>query len=141
MTASLSTLRRAWCSQSGAMAVEFALVCFPLLLLVLGIVEFGRALYVRNDLSYATDIAARTVLIGQIARDAPDSEVQAKLESAVRDSFDGGDPLLLQVSVSKETVDGIAFRVLSVRYPFTFFLPGLAESPVSLGLSRRIPIG
>jgi len=141
MTASLSTLRRAWCSQSGAMAVEFALVCFPLLLLVLGIVEFGRALYVRNDLSYATDIAARKVLIEQIARDAPDSEAQAKLESAVRDSFDGGDPLLLQVSVSKETVDGIAFRVLSVRYPFTFFLPGLAESPVSLGLSRRIPIG
>jgi hypothetical protein len=58
----------------------------------------------------------------------------------VRDSFDSGDPLLLQISVSKETVDGIAFRVLSVSYPFTFFLPGLAESPVSLSLSRRIPI-
>jgi Flp pilus assembly protein TadG len=140
MTASLSTFRRAGRSQSGAMAVEFALVFFPLLLLVLGIIEFGRVLYVRNDLSYAADIAVRNVLIGKIARDAPDIEAQVKLEGAVRDSFDSGDPLLLQVAVSKETVDGIAFRVLSVRYPFTFFLPGLVESTVSLGLSRRIPI-
>ncbi|PLU83973.1 TadE family protein, partial [Sinorhizobium medicae] len=43
--------------------------------------------------------------------------------------------------VSKETVDGIAFRVLSIRYPFTFVLPGLAQSRISLNLSRRIPIG
>ncbi|MCG5478908.1 TadE/TadG family type IV pilus assembly protein [Sinorhizobium alkalisoli] len=141
MTRRSRVLRRAWASQSGATAVEFALVCFPLLLLVLGIIEFGRALYVRNDLSYAADIAARRVLIGQVAKDAPDSEAQAKLESAVRDHFDSGDPQLLQIAVGKETVDGIAFRVLSIRYPFTLLLPGLAQSPISLGLSRRIPIG
>ncbi|WEX75053.1 pilus assembly protein [Sinorhizobium numidicum] len=141
MTVLLRGFRRYWRSQSGATATEFALVCFPLLLLVLGIIEFGRALYVQNDLSYAADIAARKVLIGQIARDAPDSEAQAKLESAVRDNFDSGDRLLLQISVAKEMVDGIPFRVLSVRYPFTFFIPGLAEGPISLELSRRIPIG
>jgi Flp pilus assembly protein TadG len=141
MTASPKLLRRVWRSQSGAMTVEFALVCFPLLLLMLGIIEFGRALYVQNNLSYAADVAERLVLIGQISRDAPDSEVQAKLESTVRDNFGSGELQLLQVSVGKETVDGIAFRVMSIRYPFASFVPGLTESPVSLELSRRIPIG
>ncbi|APG85571.1 type IV pilus associated TadE family protein TadE [Sinorhizobium americanum CCGM7] len=141
MTRALRILRRAWRSQSGATAVEFAIVCFPLLLLILGVVEFGRAFYVRNDLSYAADFAARQVLIGQIARDAPDSEAQSKLASAVRDKFGSGDPDLLQIVVSKQTVDGIDFRVLSIRYPFRFFVPGLTETPFSLALSRRIPIG
>ena len=135
------TLRRAWSSQSGATAVEFAIVCFPLLLLVLGVIEFGRAFYVRNDLSYAADVAARQVLIGTVARDAPNSEVQTKLETALRDNFDSGDPGLLQIAVTKQTVDGIDFRVLSISYPFRFFLPGIAETPFSLALSRRIPIG
>ncbi|MBP1886651.1 TadE/TadG family type IV pilus assembly protein [Sinorhizobium mexicanum] len=134
-------IRPLWCSQSGATAVEFALVCLPLLLLMLGIIEFGRAFYVRNDLSYAADFAARKVLIGQIARDAPDGEAQQKLARAVRESFHGGDPALLQIVTGKETVDGIDFRILSIQYPFTFVLPGLAGSPFNLQLSRRIPIG
>ncbi|MCA1408874.1 pilus assembly protein [Ensifer sp. IC3342] len=134
-------IRPLWRSQSGATAVEFALVCLPLLLLMLGIIEFGRAFYVRNDLSYAADFAARKVLIGQIPRDAPDGEAQQKLDSAVREAFHGGDPALLQIVTGKETVDGIDFRVLSIQYPFTFVLPGLSESPFNLQLSRRIPIG
>lgn len=130
-----------WRSQSGATAVEFALVCFPLLLLVFGIIEFGHVLYVRNDLAQAADIAARTVLIGQVPRDASDSQAQATLVTTIRESFQGGDPALLQIAVSRETVDGIDFRVLSIEYPFRLLLTGLSESPLSLELSRRIPIG
>ncbi|YCI06935.1 pilus assembly protein (plasmid) [Ensifer sp. D2-11] len=141
MRAPPAIMRHLWRSQSGAAAVEFALVCLPLLLLVFGIIEFGRAFYVRNELSHAADVAARRVLIGQIARDATDSEALTKLAGAVRESFHSGDPTLLTIAVTKETVDGIAFRVLSIRYPFTFVVPGLAQSPVSLNLSRRIPIG
>ncbi|ASY65494.1 TadZ/CpaE-like protein (plasmid) [Sinorhizobium sojae CCBAU 05684] len=113
----------------------------PLLLLVFGIIEFGRAFYVRNELSYAADFGARRVLIGQVAPEATDSEAQAKIESAVREKFDSGDPSLLEVAVGKETVDGIAFRVLSIRYPLALFLPGLSETPIMLELTRRIPIG
>lgn len=135
------TARRAWRGQSGATAVEFALVCFPLLLLVLGIVEFGRALYVRNDLSHAADVAARKVLIGQVARDATDSEAQTKIESAVRDHFDSGDPLQLHVTVGKVTDDGTDFRVLTIRYPLTLLLPGSTATSINLQLTRRIPMG
>lgn len=87
MRAPPAILRRLFRSQSGATAVEFALVCLPLLLLVFGIIEFGRAFYVRNELSHAVDVAARRVLIGQIARDATDSEALTKLAGAVRGAF------------------------------------------------------
>ncbi len=40
-------------SESGAAAVEFALVVPILLLLVLGIIEFGRAYNIQNSLSAA----------------------------------------------------------------------------------------
>ncbi|TIU23851.1 MAG: pilus assembly protein, partial [Mesorhizobium sp.] len=112
-----------------------------LLLLSLGIVEFGRAFFVRNDLSYAADIAARKVLIGQIPATASESDASAALNSAVRGAFESGDPDLLQVSMKTETVDGVTFRVLSIRYPFTLLLPELSDSPIALGVSRRIPVG
>jgi hypothetical protein len=49
------------CSQRGSVAVEFALVLIPLLLMVGGIVEFGRALWHANVLTKATRDGARVM--------------------------------------------------------------------------------
>jgi Flp pilus assembly protein TadG len=126
-------------SQSGAAAVEFAVVCLPMLLLALGIVEFGRALNVRNDLAYAADVAARMILIGKVEADDTDAEALAKLDPAARQAFTGGQPDLLQVSVTKETVDGTTLRVLALRYPLTLLLPGMEDSPIALDVILRVP--
>jgi Flp pilus assembly protein TadG len=45
--------------QSAATAVEFAIVVGPLILLLFGIMEFGRALWLLNALHYASEEAAR----------------------------------------------------------------------------------
>lgn len=127
-------------SSSGAAAVEFAIVCLPLLLVCIGTVEFGRAFFVRSDLAHAADVAARKVLIGQISADAALSEAAEQLENAVLEAFDG-DPFLLQVSVGAETIDGVQYRTLSIRYPLTLFIPGLTDSPLALSVFRRIPVG
>ena len=55
--------RRFGLMSRGSTAVEFALICLPFVGVALGILEFGRALYVRNNLSFAADRAARMVLI------------------------------------------------------------------------------
>lgn len=141
MISLLKTCGRAWGCRSGATAVEFAILCLPLFLMALGLVEFGRALNLRNDLSYAADVAARKVLIGQIPAGSSESDVLAKLDAAVRGAFAAGDPNLLQVTVGKETVDGAVFRRLSIHYDFTLLLPGLKDGPIALELSRRIPLG
>ncbi|MFC3162903.1 TadE/TadG family type IV pilus assembly protein [Ciceribacter thiooxidans] len=141
MTSVRSRLGRVRQCQSGATAVEFALVGLPLFLLILGVVEFGRAFFLQNDLSYAADVAARQVLIGQVGPNLSETDATAKLDNAVRANFRSGDPALLQVMTARETVNGSDFRVLTLRYPFTFLLPDLVDTPITIGLSRRIPIG
>lgn len=140
MSGILNTIGRLWRCRSGATAVEFAIVCLPLMAVSLGIVEFGRALYIRSDLSHAADFAARKVLIGLIPQNSSESEMLSKVDSAVREAFSGGAPEPLQVSVVKETIDGAEFWVVAIQYPLTLLVPGLKDSPIRLNLSRRIPI-
>lgn len=49
--------------QNGQALVEFALVLPILLLLVMGIIEFGRALYLKNTYSNAARSAARVAVV------------------------------------------------------------------------------
>ncbi len=48
----------------GSAAVEFSLVAPALLLLVLGMLESGRALWTQNALNYAVEQAARCYAVG-----------------------------------------------------------------------------
>ena len=54
----------------GATAVEFALVLPLFLLLVLGIVDFGRYFFVEHTLQYATREGMRLALVGRTLNDA-----------------------------------------------------------------------
>lgn len=50
-------------SEHGAAAVEFALVLLPLLLLLMGIVEFSRVYYMQLRMQRAADEAARVIAL------------------------------------------------------------------------------
>ena len=49
--------RRSVRCDSGVTAIEFAFVGLLAISLILGIIEFGRALFIRNELAFAADIA------------------------------------------------------------------------------------
>ena len=119
--------------QDGAAAIEFAIVSFALILVSLGIIEFGRALQVRNELAFAADIAARAILTDA---DIPSDEV----EEAVREAFDPPDPALLDVNLETETVDGVEFRTLSLSYPFVLLIPQLSSESITLTVAQRVPV-
>lgn len=57
MTPPLRSVKRA--SMRGVAAVEFALLLIPLLILVFGVIEFGRALFQYNTLAKAVRDSAR----------------------------------------------------------------------------------
>lgn len=139
MSGFIKLLRRFQRASSGATAVEFALVCLPLLLLSLGVIEFGRALFVKNEIAYAADIAARKVLIGQIPAGLSDSETTTQLETAIREAFDSGEAALLEISVVRQMINGTEYRILSIQYPFSLLVPGLNGNTYTLQLNRRIP--
>ena len=116
--------------QHGASAVEFAICGAILIFLSLGVIECGRALLVRNELSYAADRATRVVLMDP---GASDSTVAA----AARNGFQENDSLLA-VTVDEETVDGLPSRVITLTYPVELLLPVLSSTAFDVSVSRRI---
>lgn len=120
-------------SQDGGVAIEFAIISSVFIFVIVGTLEFGRAMYVRNELSYAADIAAREIL-----KDAEASE--STVEGAARTAF-RGDAELLTFDLSNETVDGVQFRTLQLNYPFTLLVPQLSGRMFDLSVTRRTPVG
>jgi Flp pilus assembly protein TadG len=55
----LGFLRVFWSRSEGAQAVEFALVCIPLLVITIGIIEFSFALFQWNSAEKATQMGVR----------------------------------------------------------------------------------
>jgi Flp pilus assembly protein TadG len=129
----MGSLRRlARCSR-GAAAVEFAIIVWALILVCLGVIEFGRGLHVRNEMSSAGDRAARMILTNPAVTDGD-------LAVSVREAFISPKPELLEVTFGTETADGIAFRTMLIQYPLSLLIPGLGD-PITLTVSRRVPTG
>jgi len=59
----LRRLRQLWTCRRGATAVEFALVCAPLLLVTIGIMEFSFALYQWNAAEKSTQMGVRLAVV------------------------------------------------------------------------------
>ncbi|MXQ10688.1 TadE/TadG family type IV pilus assembly protein [Microvirga makkahensis] len=119
--------------ESGAAAIEFAIVGFVMILIMLGLVEFGRGLLVHNEIAYLADIGSRKVLIDPgIADDA--------LQDEMREVF-SKDDALLQIAISTEVIDEIEYRIIAVAYPMNLLVPSLSDSTLSLNVTRRVPVG
>jgi Flp pilus assembly protein TadG len=138
LAARLATMRRArrksgfLRSERGAAAVEFAFVVPAVLLLLVGTVEFGRMLAVRNELQYAAEQAARYVIVTQDATD----EVLRQKAKAYASSFP---PAEMTVTVNRATVSGIDYVTISTSANFPF-LSFLDLSAVPLSGSTRVPL-
>ncbi len=75
---SRSGLRRFFIRADGAVALEFAFVVMPFLLLLMGVIEVGLAMFVSTQLQGATAEAARQIRTGNI-------QAGADPETAFRD--------------------------------------------------------
>lgn len=125
-----ASLRRC---ESGAAAIEFALIGMVAISIFLGTVEFGRALYTRNALSYAADVAARSILTNPAVADSD-------LEATIRSSILFGESADLEMAFGVETASGVSFRTISVQQPLTLVIPGLSQAGIMLTVDRRVPV-
>ena len=118
---------------SGAAAIEFAMIGLLLISLLLGIFEFGRALFLRNQLALAADIATRQVLL-----DPPETSSDLDhLEAVIRNSipFDQGG---LQVDLGLPSEEGV--MPITLRKPLTLLVPDLFQKNITLSVYRLIPL-
>lgn len=111
--------------ERGQAVVEFAVVLPLLVLLLLGIMEFGRVIHSLLTIQNAAREGAR---LG-ITPDATDAEIEARVRQAA-DTLEGSaDPARLTVQVAPPPAERTAGQDLTVtvRYKFGFILPWLAE--------------
>jgi len=112
--------------------VEFAIISMVMVMVCIGLIDFGRGLNIRNQLSLAADYGARYILT--------DSKItDGALETAVRNNFTAFEPDLLKITVEKETVNGLDFRTMTLAYPFTSLVPGVSIGQINLSVVRRTP--
>ena len=128
----LVSARRLWRDETGASAIEFAIVGSVLVVLSIGIIEFGRAFFLRNDLSYVADVASRMLLMNSAA-------AEATVRAAAKGKFDG-DPDSLTVTFATETSSGVNFKTVTMSYPQTLMIPFLANNTMTLTVVRRVPV-
>lgn len=129
----MRSFRRLGSCQAGSTAVEFAIISLVLVLVTLGVIEFGRGLNIRNQLSQAADYGARKILTDKQISDSA-------LETTVRSAFSAADGGVLTVTIGAESVNGVQFRTITLSYPFTPLIPGLSSGQINLSLARRTPV-
>ncbi|MGE5589961.1 MAG: TadE/TadG family type IV pilus assembly protein [Bacillota bacterium] len=110
--------RRLGRDQRGQSVVEFALVVPILLLLVLGIMEFGRA--------YSTNLSLQNA-VREGARLAVTGSTDAQVVQRVRDAAPTLDPVRLSVTVSPSTRRQGDNVTVTASYDFHYIVPFISE--------------
>ena len=129
----MNRARRLLVREDGAAAVEFAVIGLVLIIVIIGTIEIGRALFLHNEIAFVADRAARRILIDPTVS-------EADLQTEVESSAIGLSPNLLSSSFGKETADGVLFRTVTIQYPFTLLIPALSDDALTLSTSRRVPV-
>lgn len=116
--------------RAGSVAVETALILPVLLLMLLGIIEFGRLMWVNSSLQYAAEEGAR---YGLAHSTAASSEITALVQSRLTAVVN---PAAVQVAVASST----ASISVTLTYRFTFFSGDLLPyGPKTLTANSTIP--
>lgn len=129
----MTGFRKFLCNTRGAAAIEFALIGLPVVLLFIGLVEFGRGLHVRNALNDAADRAQRAVLVNPALSDSD-------LEDRVRATFRGGPADGLIVSNSLLVLNGLNYRRVDLSFDMRLLLPTPVGRNLTLATDRMILI-
>jgi len=129
----VKTLREYLQGNRGATAVEFALLALPFVILIIGLIEFGRALHIRSGLDTAADRAQRLILID------PNSSLST-ITTGARAAFHIGDPENLSVDLQTGTSGSITYRSIELAYTMTLLIPITGGADIVLSTSRKVAL-
>jgi Flp pilus assembly protein TadG len=119
-------------SERGAAAVEFALVLPLLLLLLLGIVEFGRVYNAQMQLTAAARDSARVMTIGNPAASAAEARAAAVASAPALSPRIAPEQVAISVSPSATGVCAPgSVATVTIRYPLSF-LSGIFGAGITL---------
>lgn len=133
----------------GQALVEFALVLPILLLLMMALFDFGRAVFAFNTVSNAARDGARLAIVDQSQTGGVYDAAQAAADQATGLGLDPSDPNEIQVSFLMPDLSGdCAVRAIGciaevrVQYEYQAITPiiGAIIGPITLGSTTQLPI-
>ncbi|MEG3617949.1 TadE/TadG family type IV pilus assembly protein [Magnetovibrio sp. PR-2] len=118
--------------KKGATAVEIALLAPALFLMVYGVIETGRALWISNTLQRAAESATRYAVVNSDASDAQIT-TQAQTDATGMNSGD------LTVNVTHDATGGVNFVTVEVTFDFSVMSGVVPIDDVTLSGRSRVP--
>jgi Flp pilus assembly protein TadG len=119
--------------RKGSVAVEFALIIPVALMIFIGIIEVGRAMWVRASLQFVAEEGARYMMVHQNASDA-------ELLAFALDKLVGVNPASVDLSFDRETVDSTDFVTINATFQFQYVASLIGGEPFILTGSSRAPL-
>jgi Flp pilus assembly protein TadG len=119
--------------RKGSVAIEFALIIPVALMILVGIIEVGRAMWVRTSLQFVAEEGARYMMVHQNASDAD-------LSAFALEKLVGVDPASVELSLVRETLDGTDFVTINATFQFQYVVSLITGEPFTLTGSSRAPL-
>jgi Flp pilus assembly protein TadG len=124
---------RALACRRGAAAVEFAIIAPVFLVLVLGTVELGRAMWIKGSIQFAVEETSRYALVNT---SASMSDLQTYAENALV----GVDSSDVTFQAQTESADGYSFVSITGTHSFSVLVPIVPLPDVTLSAKSRVPL-
>jgi len=116
----------------GNVAVEFALIVPIVLMIIMGIFEFGQALRIYNTLAYAVEQAGRYAMVNT---DATTTEV----EDYTASQLIGVNASTVTIAATTEVDAGTTYSVITADTTYDINVPFMTLGSVPLRARARVP--
>ncbi len=118
----------------GATAVEFALVVPFFLAMTIGVVEMGRALWIKATMQHAVELTTRYFMVNNSATDAT---LQTYATSRLGESgMVTGD---FNFASTDTTISGTVYKAITITHSFTAIVEIVEYPDISLTAVARVP--
>ena len=131
-----STSVRLCLTRRAATAVEFALVAPVFLMMTMGVIEMGRAMYIKSVLQFAVEETARYVAVNQ---SAIDTDIQDYATASYLNS--GGVAPTPVFTATQEVVGSRTYWSITTSYNFSVIVPLVSIPDITLQAKSRMPVG
>jgi Flp pilus assembly protein TadG len=132
-----------WRCENGSVALEFGMIAIPLLMGSLGIIEFGRTLWMRNAMERQIDMVERSILI--LERPSKNGEPYIRTEDGreiLKTRLKGDFSLASVGAPEKITRNGVdyVFSTITVTHNVNLLIPFFDYSRVTMTVQRKVPV-
>lgn len=118
---------------AGTTTIEFAIVVLIFIVFWMGVMEFGRAMWVRNTLQTATEEAARYAMAHATVTDA-------QLITRATDYFEATGNTEATFTIVRDTASGVDFLTINGIYTFQSLFSIIDFGVVNLDARSRVPL-